>query len=531
MLNQTTFEQFESSVQKAIAQGKIVATVIREILTDFITPLAAYAALRSLEGSAILESAGYDKEQGRYSVIAVNPYASFQISRGEGMFKYLRPASYPPGKLVDRTFQNPLEAMAGLLKMFSPEKTREFFTGGAIGYFGHEAVSLLEPAVLRHPKDELNLPDASFLFFRHVMVFDHISQTLFLIVNMLCDAGSCPGLYNEANGQLDWLEKKLRSYKFTDTVRGCPGIHIESNLTDAETEAMVVKAKEHIAAGDVFQVVLSRRFQTPLPAEYSLDFYRLLRKENASPYLFHIDFGNGSILVGASPEVMVRVKERKMLIRPLAGTRMRGKNQEDDNARAYSLSTHPKEVAEHNMLVDLGRNDVGKYCDANAICDAGGVKVSGLKRVEAYGAVLHMVTDVTGRLKPNVTALEAVLGSLPAGTLSGAPKVRALQIIAELETSYRGPYGGAVGWVTDKEADTCILIRSAVLANGMLYWQAGAGIVADSDPESEREEIYLKSRSIRKVLELMQKLFEGGKYNGTKRLGHTRKTRIDSGSL
>jgi anthranilate synthase component 1 len=304
-------------------------------------------------------------------------------------------------------------------------------------------------------------------------------------------------LHQDALAQLDSMQGKLQNPGMTKEKIASCDIAVTSNFTQKDFEDMVRKAKEHIAAGDIFQVVLSQRFETPFPASRSLDFYRLLRRANPSPYLFHLDFGNGFKLVGASPEVMVGIQNRDILIRPLAGTRKRGASAEEDSVIGQELSNDLKEQAEHRMLVDLARNDVGRFSEP------GSVKVDSLMRVEPYGAVLHMATDVRGKLKSGISSFEALLGCLPAGTLSGAPKIRALQIISELEPCQRGPYGGAVGWFTDTDLDTCIFIRSAVITNNKLYWQTGAGIVADSDPTSEYNETLAKSTSIRNVLKQM----------------------------
>lgn len=498
MFTQTLFEEFKLAVDSALANDKKVVVVVREILGDFITPVTAYHTLRHPNGSALLDSVSFDRQQGLYSILGTDPYVQFQATGTTVFFKPL--GSSLCGLRLDNqpaASEMPLVELERLLKCYSPEEKHQFFTGGAIGYLGHEAIGLLEPSVHRHSVNDLNLPDILFQFYRHLLVFDHATQSLYLICVVGAEDGNLKTSYDEAIGRLEQLEKRLRNSQLLRQVVPARSIKSSSNLKDGELEEKIIKAGERIAAGDIFQVVLSRRFETSFPASSSLDFFRLLRRVNPSPYLFHIDFGNDVVLVGASPEVMVRVKDREMLVRPLAGTRKRGAGRAEDEIIGRDLAGDPKERAEHIMLVDLVRNDVGRFCQA------GSVRVYGLMRVEPYGAVLHMVTDVCGQLKEYFSSLTAALGSLPAGTLSGAPKIRALQIIAELEPCGRGPYGGAVGWLTDRDLDLCIMIRNAVLVNGRLYWQAGAGIVADSVPVKERDEIFAKSESIRKVLRMM----------------------------
>jgi len=495
MLNETSFEQFESAVKSALAHGKKVVAVVRETLGDFITPVAAYNAVRNFHGSALLESVSHDREQGRYSIVATDPYLQFD------------PRQVEPHK-------DPLDEFRELLTAHSPEKTHPFFTGGAIGFLAHNAICLQEPSVPRQTagRGDLDLPELFFQFYQHIFVFDHATQSLCLvrIVNVEAfdqDDKYLKQSYDRALDMLELLERRLVSGKPLVAIAADSFSEIHTGLTvqeETDLESRISKAKEHIAAGDVFQVVLSQRFEARFHPSQSLDFYRLLRRASPSPYLFHVNFGVINpfsmpvALVGASPEVMVRVKDRSMLVRPLAGTRRRGINLTEDETIGEELAADPKEQAEHRMLVDLARNDVGRFCQA------GTVKVEGLMRVEPYGNVLHLVTDVRGQLKESVSSLTAALGSLPAGTLSGAPKIRAMQIIAELEPSARGPYGGAVGWLTDNDLDLCIMIRSASLAYGKIYWQAGAGVVADSVAEKEIAEIMAKSESIRNVLRMMQ---------------------------
>lgn len=509
MLSQTTFEQFKAAVAEAKAAGKRVVTVVREILGDLLTPVMAYQKLKNGLGCALLESVSGGKHQGRYSIVATDPFLKFTAKSGRAEAGWLNHRFLSGQEPRIRTSAEPLVFLQELLAAYSPKNTQPFFTGGALGYIGHEAIELLEPTVMRNGNDDLGLPDIILMFFERVLVFDHATQGLHLMLNIPIGCFEPPDFevwYQRVIERFDQLCRELAGEYLERYVLPPLEINIVSNTDQAEYEAMVVAAKEHIANGDVFQVVLSQRFETLFPAYYGLDFYRLLRRANPSPYLFHLDFGLGIgdlvssgnfiCLVGASPEVMVNIHNRDILLRPLAGTRKRkrGATAEEDAALAEELANDSKDQAEHRMLVDLGRNDVGRFAEP------GSVKVEGLMRVETYGAVLHMATDVRGRLKSGVSSFEAMLGCLPAGTLSGAPKIRALRLIAELEPCQRGPYGGAVGWFTDTDLDTCIMIRSAVIHNQKLYFQTGAGIVADSVPAREYKETLAKSQSIRRVL-------------------------------
>lgn len=498
MLNQTTFEQFKSAVAEAGRAGKRVVTVVREVLGDFITPVMAYQklAINSL-GAALLESVSGGKHQGRYSIVATRPYLKFMAKNGRAEAEWLNHrflSGQEPRKLASA---EPIVFLKELLAAYSPKNDQPFFTGGALGYIGHEAIELLETTVTRNKTDDLGLPDIMLMFFERVLVFDQTTQGLHLMLNISVGCYESLGFevwYQQVIQRLDQLSRELEDEYHERHVFPPFEMKVLSNRNQGEFEAMVGKAKEHIANGDVFQVVLSQRFEAEFAPYRSLDFYRLLRRANPSPYLFHLNFGEGLKLVGASPEVMIRIQNRDILLRPLAGTRKRGDSAEEDADLAAELANDPKEQAEHRMLVDLGRNDVGRFAEP------GSVKVEGLMRVEPYGAVLHMATDIRGKLREGVSSFEALLGCLPAGTLSGAPKIRALQLIAELEPCQRGPYGGAVGWFTDTDLDTCIMIRSAVIHKNKLYWQVGAGIVADSDPTSEYRETLAKSASIRRVL-------------------------------
>lgn len=378
------------------------------------------------------------------------------------------------------------------------------FIGGAVGILTHELITLVEDTVRPHANDPFQLPLGELCFFSKVIVFDHEMEEMHYVANVRISGKSMAGAYRDAYRILQEV-KHMASHEL-DPESGIPVIGpVESNMTREEYHAMVRKGKEYIAAGDVFQVVLSQRFRARYESNLSegsgLSLYAKLRELNPSPYMFHMHFGaerKHLTVLGSSPEIAVHVEGGQMRVRPIAGTRKRGLTPEEDKCLALELQADQKELAEHRMLVDLARNDVGRFCLASS------VTVPEIMQVEHYSHVMHLTSEVRGMLRGGVHPLDACLGSLPPGTLSGAPKIRACQIIAELEKSRRGPYGGAFGWMTDQAVDTCIFIRSAMLYQGMLYWQSGSGIVADSDPEAEYQESLAKARAIETALKQIQ---------------------------
>lgn len=511
------WKEFKESVKRADADGKFMAPVTAECLSDFTTPVSAYRAFRDNISPLVLLESVVQGSQGRYSIIAIEPFLRFTVkndrSEAESFnesticanlgYKFPEMSFYSKQRKTKiETSDKPLEHLRQLLARYSPMDVPDLdcFSGGAIGYFGYEAVNLIEPIIPKHPIDDLSCPDVYLYFYNKVIIFDHIHKTIKFVVNIAAqDEIPLKKRYNEAVRTIKRMQNRLKQGRTNIAYwRKNEPAPTSANMTKGEFLSIVAKAKEHIAAGDVFQVVLSQRFQKEFMPYDVLDFYRLLRHTNPSPYMFLLELEERFSLVGASPEVMVRIKNGKMLIRPIAGTRKRGITERENQRLADDLSTDEKELAEHRMLVDLARNDIGRFTQINS------VKVEGLLRVEHYSHVMHLASDVSGILRGDIFPFEACLGSLPAGTLSGAPKIRAMQIIAELEPAQRGPYGGMVGWITDNSLDSCIFIRSAVVKNGNIYWQTGAGIVADSNPESEYEETLAKARAIERVLELME---------------------------
>lgn len=492
-LNETPYKTFEERCRFARAAGKRYAPIVRTLLADSTTPVLAYRALtEGKQRGALLESVNQGEHVGRYSIVAVSPYATFTSTGGRSK------AELPDGVVV--VGDAPLSHLTELLEIFSPVPVPELdcFTGGAVGYFGYEANLLIEPTIPRHEVDDLHVPDIFQNFFRNVVVFDHVKQEMHLVTNVSWEPGEEYRAYEDAQVALDAMEDCIASASYTPEHSAIEPAPVASTMGKREYCDMVCRAKEYVAEGDVFQVVLSQRFSRPFSGS-SLDFYRILRRTNPSPYMFHITMDDEFVLVGASPEVMVRITGRKMLIRPIAGTRKRGGNDEEDAKIADELAADEKEQAEHRMLVDLARNDVGRYCVP------GSVVPEEVMRVEYYSHVMHLVSSVTGTLRDGVPAMEAIVGSLPAGTLSGAPKVRAMQLIPQFEPTCRGPYGGAIGYFTDTRSDSCIGIRCALIKAGTMYWQSGGGIVHDSDPEAEYEESVAKARAILVAIRTMER--------------------------
>ncbi len=375
------------------------------------------------------------------------------------------------------------------------------FTGGAVGYIGYEFIHDVEPVVPRPPKDDLGTPTMYFLVADEVLIFDHFSQTVSVVVNAVIEDDLTPAeAYDNAVSEIERIVSLLEQPDEATPVsmpEEGPAIEIESNTSKEKFMANVLKAKEYIVAGDIIQVVGSQRFSTPAKAS-ALDTYRAVRSLNPSPYMFLLEL-NGFSLVGASPEIHVRCEDRQVEIRPIAGTRARGLTPEQDTANEKELLADPKERAEHVMLVDLARNDLGR------VCDYGTVKVKDLMVVERYSHVMHIVSQVEGRLSSSRTPFDLMRATFPAGTLSGAPKIRAMQIISELEQTQRGPYGGCVGYFSfNGNLDCCITIRTALIKDGKAYVQAGGGWVNDSTPEGEYQETVNKAKGMLKAVALAE---------------------------
>lgn len=486
----------------ALAGGYSLVPVYRQLIGDTLTPVSAYCKVHEGDWSFLFESVVGGERVGRYSFVGSNPFLRFH-ARGTnvqlGGPKTIETLEHPdPLRLLE-------EKLAACKAPHMPGLPR--FCGGAVGYAAYDAVRYVE-RLPNPPKDDRGLPDLCFCFYDQMVIFDHINKTVAVVAHAHVNPKDLQGSYRAACADVDRLVDRLQtgtaSLPLTDiTPLGEVQRPYRSNFEPAAFEAAVDRCKEYIKAGDIFQVVLSQRLETETTAK-PFDIYRTLRVVNPSPFLFYLQCGKHDgqplTLVGSSPEIMVRVEGDRVTIRPLAGTRRRGKTEEEDVALAAELLADPKERAEHIMLVDLGRNDVGR------VATYGSVQLTDIMTVERYSHVMHLCSTVTGRLQPGKTSFDALRSCLPAGTLSGAPKVRAMEIIDELEPHRRGPYGGAVGYVDfSGNMDTCIALRTLVLKGQTAYLQAGAGIVADSVPASEREETLNKARGLLRALEMAEK--------------------------
>lgn len=492
----------------ALARRGNLVPVTRRLLADFETPLSAYRKLRGRGESFLLESVEGGETVGRYSFVGCNPRAVVKQTAGRvevienGRVAEIcrvtpRPATGGAGAVRDG-----LEVVERVMRQFQPVPVpgAPGFTGGAVGFIGYEFIHDIEPVVPRPPRDELGTPALYFLIADEVLVFDRVAQTFTIVVNALIDGRGPRAAYEDACGEIERLLSLLEQPTQQEPVTvpaEVPRIPFESNVPKEKFLANVLAAKKYIAAGDIIQVVGSQRFSTPVRAP-ALDVYRAARTINPSPYMFLLEL-EGFALVGASPEIHVRAENGAAAIRPIAGTRPRGKTPEQDASNAVELLADPKERAEHVMLVDLARNDLGR------VCDYGSVKVDDLMIVERYSHVMHIVSHVTGKLAPGRTPYDLMRATFPAGTLSGAPKIRAMQIIAELEGAARGPYGGCVGYFSFcGNLDCCITIRAALLKDGRAHVQAGGGWVNDSIPEAEFQETVNKSKAMLKAVAMAE---------------------------
>lgn len=495
----TTLNEVIELKELASNQGKILVPVVKKISADHLTSLNVYRAVTTkYSPSALLESVREGSRVDRYSYIGIDPVGKFVSKENISYFEYLR-----TDKKIEIT-KNPVNHLEGLLKTYSPLKISKLppFYGGGLGYIGFEAVTLVEPSIPRNKNGDLRIADICTHFYDTIIAFDHAFQNLYIIKNIDITSREINTLYKEALEKITSIEKQINDFNPSDKNHKIsaksPADTEISNMTEKEYISMVKEAKKYIEKGDVFQLVLSQRFRRDFCGS-GLALYRVLRSINPSPYLFYLNLGDGTELIGASPEVMICVKDGIVTIRPIAGTLPRGANDKEDEINAQILQNDPKEIAEHKILADLARNDVGRICKLKT------VRVSGVMRIEKYSHVMHLVTDVAGELKEGISSLAACLHSLPAGTLAGGPKIRALQLIAEIEKNARGPYGGLVGWFTDKDIDTCIFIRSALIKDGYIYFQSGGGIVNDSVPEKEYNESLIKSKGMKVSLDIMTK--------------------------
>ena len=486
-----------------LAQDHQLIPVYRRLVSDTLTPVSAFHKIDSGGSACLFESVIGGEKVGRYSFLASEPFlvlsasgSTVSVSDGEGTRQY---TAADPLEELRRLLSDP---KAALLPELPP------FGGGAVGYAGYDVVRYVED-LPNAPEDDRGLPDLSFAFYDRMIVFDNISKTMYVVASArLDDESDVEKAYHEACGRVDATVEELSrpgaDLVYADiTTGGEPSVSFQSNFRQEDFEAAVRKCVEYIEAGDIFQVVISQRLELELQTD-PFEIYRTLRVVNPSPFMFFLRTPEVT-LVGSSPEVMCRVVDGVVTVRPLAGTRKRGETEEEDRRLAEELLADPKERAEHVMLVDLGRNDVGR------VAKYGTVDLSDVMVIERYSHVMHITSNVAGTLEDGKDAFDALKACLPAGTVSGAPKVRAMEIIDELEPHRRGPYAGAVGHLDyHGNMDTCIALRTIVVQGNKAYVQAGAGIVADSKPESEYQETLNKARGLLKAIEITEERLKAG---------------------
>ena len=491
-----TPEQFQHYAE----QGYNRIPVAREVLADLDTPLSAYLKLADAPYSYLFESVHGGEQWGRYSIIGL-PCRTVITVRGSDILVE------KDAKVVEAISpENPLDWIRDYAARFRVPHIAGLprFTGGLVGYFGYETIHYIEPRLAAAKPDPIGAPDILLMVSEDVLVFDNLKGRLLILTH--ADPGE-PNAYYAAQDRLEMLIRGLRQNRLPAREAKPPKRVDESEFVSGFTqegyENGVRRIKEYIIEGDVMQVVLSQRMSIPFVAP-PLDLYRALRCLNPSPYMFHLNLGDFHV-VGSSPEILVRLEDGTVTVRPIAGTRRRGKTHEEDLALEKDLLADPKEIAEHLMLIDLGRNDAGR------VAETGTVKVTDKMIIERYSHVMHIVSNVTGQLEAGSDAFDVLKATFPAGTVSGAPKIRAMEIIAELEPVKRGVYSGAVGYVGwSGNLDTAIAIRTAVIKDGNLHIQAGAGVVHDSVPLNEWEETLNKGRAVFRAVAMAEAGLEGG---------------------
>jgi len=473
-------------------QGNLIP-IYREIIADMETPVSAFAKIDTGEHSFLFESVEKGGKFARYSFLGASPHLIFQA---KGKEVTLREGAQERSYAIQG---DPLHELERLMAAYKPVPVEglPLFYGGAVGYLGFEAVTAFEPTVQRAKKDDLQVPDACFFVTDTLLIFDHQERRIKIVANAhITDAAHPDRAYDEAVAKIEELESRLvrpvraRLLPIFNEIQPLEPV---ANMTQEQYVRMTEAMQEYIRAGDIFQVVPSQRFEVPFEGS-AIDLYRALRLVNPSPYMFCLKLA-GMALVGASPELHVRCEEGRVQIRPIAGTRPRGENAEEDERLCAELLADPKERAEHVMLVDLARNDVGRVCKFNT------VRLTDFMITERYSHVMHIVSNVEGELNPGHTAYDVMRATFPAGTVSGSPKIRAMQIIADQEPTCRGTYAGAVGYFGfSGNLDSCIAIRTVLLKDGKAYLQAGGGLVADSTALGEYQESINKAKAGLKAL-------------------------------
>ena len=474
-----------------IAQGYNRVPLMREVLADLDTPLSTYLKLADGPYSYLFESVQGGEKWGRYSIVGLPCKKVFRISGYEVSI-------LNKGKLEQTvTVDDPLNWIEELQAEYRVPEIEGMpkFNGGLVGYFGYDTIRYIEPRLKNCPNpDQLGVPDILLMLSEELVVLDNLSGKLFIIVH--ADKGG----FEEAQVRLDWLTNQLDSHISHPAKASSVRVNEDdfvSGFTQQGFEEAVLKVKDYIVEGDAMQVVLSQRMSIPFSAR-PLDLYRALRSLNPSPYMFYLDLGDFHV-AGSSPEILTRLEDGRVTVRPIAGTRPRGKTEAEDKLLEKELLADPKELAEHLMLIDLGRNDVGR------IAKVGTVNLTENMVIERYSHVMHIVSNVTGKLQKGLSAMDVLRATFPAGTVSGAPKIRAMEIIDELEPVKRGVYAGAVGYLSwHGNMDTAIAIRTAVIKDKTLHIQAGAGIVYDSVPRNEWDETMNKGRAVFRAVEMAE---------------------------
>ena len=488
-----TFNEFKELSKK----GNVVP-VYRQLFADTLTPVSAFQKVSDTDYAFLLESADGGEKIAKYSTIGSNPFAGFKC-KGSNVEIFNKEG------ITHIETTDPFKVLEQQISKFSPVRVNGLpdFFGGAVGYTSYDSVRYVE-TLPDSTVDDLNLPDMYFMFYDETIVFDHLNKTIKVVCAAHIDERDIQDIYEDTVNKIDNVTNKLRTPVMTlsddITEKGELSLKFSSNFKKSDFLQAVETCKEYIRAGDIIQAVLSQRLQTEINAK-PINIYRTLRVINPSPYMFYIKMKDLE-LIGSSPEVMVKVDNGDINVRPIAGTRKRGSTTEEDELLAKELLSDPKELAEHIMLLDLGRNDVGSVSQYDS------VSIDEKMVIEKYSHVMHITSSVSGKLRSDKNAFDGLRACLPAGTLSGAPKVRAMQIIDELEQTRRGPYGGAVGYINfSGDINTCITIRTIVLKNGKdAYIQAGAGIVADSIPEMEYQETLNKAKGLLRAIEVAERI-------------------------
>jgi anthranilate synthase component 1 len=483
--------------------------VYRRLLSDSLTPVSAFRLLDDGSPACLFESVIGGEKVGRYSFLAVSPVRRFSATRQQ-----IEVTELPDGPTARQTATDPLDEFRSHVHYrVAPTDGLPPFVGGAIGYAGYDVVRYVEN-LPNAPEDDRGLPDLDFAFYHTLCVFDHVDKTITLVSLADCrdvaTAADADSAYARAQQQVQKTMAKLSAWQHADLnptewnpdqwrqQATANPLEITSNFTRETFEQAVLQCVEYIRAGDIFQVVPSQRLSVRCHVE-AFEIYRSLRVVNPSPFMFYVRTPDCE-LVGCSPEIMCRVADRVVTVRPLAGTRRRGESIKEDKALEQELLADPKERAEHVMLVDLGRNDVGR------VAQFGTIDLTEVMVVERYSHVMHISSEVQGKLRDDLDAFDALKACLPAGTVSGAPKVRAMEIIDAIEPHRRGPYGGAVGYIDYRgNMDTCIALRTMVVKDGIVYVQAGCGVVADSDPHAEYEETLNKAKALISAIEMTER--------------------------